>query len=258
MFSAVLIVWAKTRPGFDPYGWLVWGHQTLHGTLDTNAAPSWKPLPYLFTVPYALFGHYQLWLWMITSVAISLSGVVFAGRIAYKLTDAPPERPLGRLRGAAAFAGLALLGISDYLHYMLSAQSDPMIVALCLAAIDCHLRGRPRWAFALGACSPRSGGPRCGRSWACYAIWAWLARAADAPGAGGGRGGRGAAVVRDPGAHLAHAVRGRQPTRSAPGARLTATRSTGTISRFLGLHEPAGAAAALLAVGARGAAPATA
>ena len=26
---AVLVVWARTRPGFDPYGWLVWGHQTL-------------------------------------------------------------------------------------------------------------------------------------------------------------------------------------------------------------------------------------
>ena len=39
------------------------------GALDTNAAPSWKPLPYLFTVPYALFGHYEMWLWMITAVA---------------------------------------------------------------------------------------------------------------------------------------------------------------------------------------------
>jgi len=30
------------------------GHQTLAGNLNTNAAPSWKPLPYLFTVPYAI------------------------------------------------------------------------------------------------------------------------------------------------------------------------------------------------------------
>ena len=53
--------------------------------LDTNGAPSWKPLPFLFTVPYALFGHYQLWLWMVTSVAVSLSGAAFAWRIAFNL-----------------------------------------------------------------------------------------------------------------------------------------------------------------------------
>ncbi len=84
--SLLILLWAKTRPGFDPYGWLVWGRQTVAGNLNTNAAPSWKPLPYLFTAPYALFGHYQLWLWMITSLAVSLAGAVFAGRIAYRLT----------------------------------------------------------------------------------------------------------------------------------------------------------------------------
>ena len=138
--SLLILLWARTRPGFDPYGWLVWGHQTVAGNLDTNAAPSWKPLPYLFTVPFGLFGHYQLWLWMITSLAVSLSGAVFAGRIAYRLTPAAPERPWAAWV-AAVFAGLGLLGISAYWHYLLSAQSDPMIVALCLAAIDCHLSG---------------------------------------------------------------------------------------------------------------------
>ena len=93
-----------------PYGWLVWGHQTIIGSLDTNAAPSWKPLPYLFTVPFALFGHYQVWLWMIASLAISLSGVVFAGRIAYRLVGAAPQRRWAGIV-AAAFAGLGVLGI---------------------------------------------------------------------------------------------------------------------------------------------------
>src|SRR5579884_569286 len=60
VLSTLILLWARTRPGFDPYGWLVWGHQTVLGSLDTNAAPSWKPLPYLFTLPYALFGHFAL------------------------------------------------------------------------------------------------------------------------------------------------------------------------------------------------------
>jgi hypothetical protein len=149
VLSTLLIVWARTRPGFDPYGWLVWGHQTLHLSLDTNGAPSWKPLPYVFDVPYALVGRSALWLWMITAVGFGLSGAIFGGRIAYRLTNAPPERRYAAIC-AAVVAGLSVLGIRDYAHYILSDQSDTMIVALVLASIDCHLSGRPRWAIAAG------------------------------------------------------------------------------------------------------------
>ncbi|MBV9809634.1 MAG: hypothetical protein JO286_20795 [Solirubrobacterales bacterium] len=173
VISTAILLWARTRPGFDPYGWLVWGHQTVAGNLNTNAAPSWKPLPFLFTAPYGLFGHYQLWLWMITSLAISLGGALFAGRIAYRLTGVGPERRYAAY-AAAVFAGLALLGISDYWHYMLSAQSDPMIVTLCLAAIDCHLSGRPRWAFVCGALAAL-GRPEVWLFLGLYSIWAWRA-----------------------------------------------------------------------------------
>src|SRR5579862_4253009 len=110
VLSTALVLWAKTRPGFDPYGWLVWGHQTLEWSLNTNAAPSWKPLPYLLTVPYALAGHYEMWLWLTTAVALSLSGAIFAGRIAYRLTDAPADRRWAAWV-AAVVAGLASLGI---------------------------------------------------------------------------------------------------------------------------------------------------
>ena len=173
VLSTAIVVWARTRPGFDPYGWLVWGHQTIAGALNTNAAPSWKPLPYLFVVPYAVFGHYELWLWMITAVAGSLSGVIFAGRIAYRLTDAPPERRYAAVI-AAVFAGAALLGIRDYWHYILSFQSDPIIVSLCLGAIDLHLSRRPRWAFVLGTLAAL-GRPEVWLFLGLYAIWAWRA-----------------------------------------------------------------------------------
>jgi hypothetical protein len=177
--SAILVLWAGTRPSYDAYGWLVWGYQTLHLTLDLGGAPSWKPLPYLFTVPYAVFGHYQLWLWMITAVAISLSGGIFAGRIAYRLTLGDP--PAGERQGAdrrygaiaaAVFTGLAVLGLEDYMHYILSVQSDPMIVTFTLAAIDAHLSGRPRWAFALGVLASL-GRPEAWPFLALYSVWAW-------------------------------------------------------------------------------------
>jgi hypothetical protein len=171
LVSFLIVLWAGTRPSFDAYGWLVWGHQTVAGALNTNAAPSWKPLPYLFTAPYALAGHYELWLWMITSVAISLSGVIFAGRIAYRLTpDGPRYAPIV----AAVIAGAALLGIEDYPHYVLSFQSDPVIVSLCLGAIDSHLSGRRRWALALLVLAGL-GRPEAWAFAALYALWAWRA-----------------------------------------------------------------------------------
>lgn len=177
VLALVIVVWARTRPGFDPYGWLVWGHQTLLGSLDTNAAPSWKPLPYLFTVPFAIFGHYQLWLWMVTCVAVSLAGAIAAGRIVYRLTLA--GTPVGdrRARYAAAFAAVfgavAVLEIRDWWHYMLSAQSDTMIVALCLAAVDAHLSKHPRLAFVLGGLAAL-GRPEVWPFLGLYAVWAWI------------------------------------------------------------------------------------
>jgi hypothetical protein len=183
--SLTIVLWARTRPSFDSYGWLVWGHQTLSGSLNTNAAPSWKPLPYIFTVPYALFGHYEMWLWMVTCLAITLGGSVAAGRIAYRLTVAAPRgedperwRSDRRVRYAGivagVFAAVALVGIQDWWHYVLSAQSDTMIAALCLGAIDCHLSGRPRWAFVLGALASL-GRPEVWPFLGLYSIWAWRA-----------------------------------------------------------------------------------
>ena len=155
--SLALIVWARTRPSYDAYGWLVWGYQTLHASLNLGGAPSWKPLTFVFTVPYALAGHYQLWLWMLTTVALSLAGCVFAGRIAYRLTLRHAEtvgdfgvRPRTAALAAAAFTALGLLGLEDYLHYILSVQSDPIIVTFTLAAIDMHSGGHPRWRSLFG------------------------------------------------------------------------------------------------------------
>ncbi len=245
VLSTLLVLWAGTRPGFDPYGWLTWGRQTLHGDLDTNAAPSWKPLPYLFTVVYALAGHDGMRLWMITSAAVSLAGVVFAGRIAFKLTDAPPER---RWAGfvAAVFAGLALLAINNEFHYILSAQSDPMIVALCLAAIDSELEGRPRAAFLLGGLAAL-GRPEVWPFLGLYSLWAWRRRPALAPLLAGGWVaiallwfGIPALTARTPFVSAANAL--------DSGRRLTSDQIGGTITRFLDITPLALKLAALLGV----------
>jgi hypothetical protein len=171
--GALVVVITGMRPDYDAFGWLVWGRQVLHWHLNTDGAPSWKPLTFLFTLPYALLGSAQLWLWMITAVAGAVGGSVFAARIAFKLTGPSPERRYAPFV-AAAFAGLGLLGIDTYSHLVLSANADPLIVTLCLGAIDCHLSQRPRLAFAmiLGASLGR---PEAWVFAGLYAVWAWRA-----------------------------------------------------------------------------------
>jgi hypothetical protein len=255
LVSVAVVRVANCRPGFDPYGWLVWGHQTLIGSLDTNAAPSWKPLPYLFTVPFALAGHLQLWLWMVTAVAISLSGMVFAARLAYRLTAAPAGRRWAAIL-AALVAAAALNTITQrsptysVWHYILSDQSDPMIVALCLGAIDCHLSGRHRWAFVLGALASL-GRPEVWAFLGPYAIWAWRARPSMRPLLAAGTVAIAALWFGIP------AITSRSPFVAADnafysGRRLHGDLVFGTISRFLDLQprglELAGLLSVVLAV----------
>jgi hypothetical protein len=167
----LFVIKTNMRPGYDAYGWLVWGHQTLHWNLNTNGAPSWKPLTFLFTVPYALAGHGEMRLWMITAVAGAFAAPVFAARIAYRLTGPSPGRPYAPFVGAA-FAGLAVLTLNDYWHQIEISNADPLCVALCLGAIDAHLSKRPRLAFA-ALLLASLGRPEAWPFTLGYAIWAW-------------------------------------------------------------------------------------
>jgi hypothetical protein len=176
LFSFGLLEWARTRPGYDPFGWLVWGYQSIHLHLNLGGAPSWKPLPLLLTFPFAIFGvHDELWLWMVASVAISLSGVFFTGRIAYRLIGVGDDGDRRPALIGAVFAGACLLGISDYMHIVLSVQSDPMIVTLFVAAWDAYLSGRPRLAFVLG-CLGGIGRPEVWSSLAPFTVYLWIKR----------------------------------------------------------------------------------
>ncbi|MGO9822359.1 MAG: hypothetical protein ACLPTJ_17140 [Solirubrobacteraceae bacterium] len=183
--SVAIIVAIGMRPGYDAFGWLVWGHQVLHGSLNTDGAPSWKPVAFLFTLPYALAGDgAQMFLWMVTAIAAALAGCVFAARIAYRLVAPTPGRPYAPYV-AGAFAGAGLLAIDGYSHLVLIASSDPMIATLCLAAIDFHLTKRPRMAFAMLVLASL-GRPEAWPFAVLYAGWAWRAVPSIRPLAVGG------------------------------------------------------------------------
>ncbi len=154
--AAVAFVLATgMTPSFDPYGWLVWGHQILHGRLNLNAAPSWKPLAFIFALPYALFSERTApKLWSITAAAGTFSMAVFAARIAFRLAveqvgvARPTRRTVAALIGAL-FAALGVLGMNGLSHWAFIANSDPLNTAIVLAAVDAHLCRRPRLAYVV-------------------------------------------------------------------------------------------------------------
>lgn len=172
LISVAFVVAVQVRPAYDAYGWLVWGRQAAHLNLDTNAAPSWKPLTFLFTFPYALVaGRTALWLWMVTATAGGFAAAGFAGRIAYRLSAAPAGRRYAAF-AAAAFAGAGVLGIVGYWHLVFISTADPMSVALSLAAIDCALSRRYGWAWValVLLCLGR---PEAWPAALVYSLWAW-------------------------------------------------------------------------------------
>jgi hypothetical protein len=170
--AAGVLRWAGTSPGYDPYGWLVWGYQTLRLHLDLGGAPSWKPFPWLFTTPYSLAGRDSLRLWELTAVAFALGGPIVAGSIVHRLVLSAGGRRAPALAGAA-FAALGVLLIVRYTHYWLSSQSDPMLVTCVLLALELGLRRRHTAAYAF-LWLASLGRPEAWPFIGLYGLWLWV------------------------------------------------------------------------------------
>jgi hypothetical protein len=169
--SVTFVELTRTLPAYDAFGWLTWGQEALHGNLNTDGAPSWKPVTFLFTLPYALAGRTQMSLWVWTSVAAAFAGCALAGRIAYRLTSPAGEHSWAAT-AAAVFAAVGVFGMADYTHLILITSSDPLVMTLCLAAIESHLSGRPRLAFAFIVLAGL-GRPEAWPFALLYALWCW-------------------------------------------------------------------------------------
>jgi hypothetical protein len=178
--AGLVTIVTRAKPSYDSMGWMVWGRQVLHWNLNTDGAPSWKPLAFLFTLPYALTGHrLQLTLWTLTAIGSGLAAALLAGRIAYRLTPPAPERRWAPIVGAIV-ATLGVLSMGGYVHLMLITNSDPLILALLLGAIDCHLSRRHRLAFAL-IWLAGLGRPEIWAFELLYGLWCWRAVPAMRP-----------------------------------------------------------------------------
>jgi hypothetical protein len=132
-------------PTYDPWSWLIWGREIVHLDLSTVGGPSWKPLPVLFTAPFALLGDgVAPDLWLVVARAGGLLALVMAFRVACRLAG----KPWGVAAGLVA--ALALVTSTGFIRDVWPGNSEGLLIAFLLWAIESHLDGRRRQAFALG------------------------------------------------------------------------------------------------------------
>jgi len=138
---SALTLLGPSVPTYDPWAWIIWGREIAHGDLVTMTGPSWKPLPVLFTTPFSLAGDDGaplLWLW------IARAGGILAFALAFRLG----KRLAGPVAGIIAAGALFLA--DEFIRNFYRGNSEGILVAVCLWAIERHLDGRRRDAFLLG------------------------------------------------------------------------------------------------------------
>ena len=153
---AALSLLGPSAPTYDPWAWIIWGREIAHLDLNTRSGPSWKPLPVLFTTPFALVGDDaapDLWL------LIARAGGLLAIAMAYRLgCAARPAAPAGVIAGARAAAG----------RRVTSQLRARQLRGRCSSRSACGRSSATSTAAAptrsCSASPPRCCGPRCGRS----------------------------------------------------------------------------------------------
>ena len=138
---AALSLLGAAEPTYDPWAWIIWGREISELDLSTTTGPSWKPLPVLFTTPFALFGDDAApLLWLVVARAGGLLAIAMAYRLA------------ARFAGVAAglIAAGSLLLADEFIRNFWRGNSEGLLVALCLWAVERHLDGRRADAFVLG------------------------------------------------------------------------------------------------------------
>src|SRR4051812_42958095 len=138
--AALSLLWPSV-PTYDPWAWIIWGREIAHLDLVTTTGPSWKPLPVIFTTPFSLAGDDGApLLWLV----VARAGGILAFAMAFRLG----KRLAGPIAGLIAAGSLFLA--DEFIRNFFRGNSEGILVALCLWAIERHLDGRRRDAFALG------------------------------------------------------------------------------------------------------------
>jgi len=158
---AALSLLIPSTPSYDPWAWLVWGHEIVHLDLHTTGGPSWKPLPMLFTTVFAVFGTAQPDLWLIVARAGALMAVAMVFKIAWRLTRdlvAGTVEPGSALRWTALIAPMlagviaagSLANSGGFISDNALGYSEGFATALALIAVDSYMDGARQRAFVVG------------------------------------------------------------------------------------------------------------
>ncbi len=182
---AALTLLVPSTPSYDPWSWLIWGREIVHLDLHTTGGPSWKPLPVLFTTLFAPFGRAAPDLWLLVARAGAVMSVAMVFKVAMRLVGqlGAPARAaaseavsravvLGPALLAGLVAALGLINSKGFISDNALGYSEGLMTALVLIAVDRHLDGRPRQAFALGFFAALDR-PEIWLLWGPYGLWLW-------------------------------------------------------------------------------------
>ncbi len=150
-----------STPSYDPWAWLVWGREIAHANLHTTGGPTWKPLPVIFTTIFSLFGKAAPDLWLVVARAGALMAVAMTFKVAWRITRVLVAVPAGAAQWvrrvsllpvlfAAAVAAASLANSKGFVTDNALGYSEGLMTALVLIALDRHLDGHHRQAFAIG------------------------------------------------------------------------------------------------------------
>ena len=147
----------------DPWGWVVWGREVAHLTLDTSGGPpSWKPLPVLFTTPLSLLGGAAPTVWLLLARSAGIGALLLTFLLARRIAGWP----------AGILAALAVPLLPEAMHGFLHGYSEGLLLCLVLGAVGLHIRDRVGAALALGTLAALDR-PEAWAAAAAYAGWAW-------------------------------------------------------------------------------------
>ena len=135
---ALLSLIPPSTATYDPWAWIVWGREVVHGDLNTVDGPSWKPLPVVVTTIAAPFGSIAPDVWVVAARVGALAAAVMAFLLGRRVS--------GVLGGLLAATPLALAPWFFWHGWL--ANSEGVLVAFVLAAALFELDRRRGLAMA--------------------------------------------------------------------------------------------------------------
>ncbi len=156
---------------YDPWSWIVWGREIIHLRLHTTGGPTWKPLTVVFTTVFALFGKAAPDLWLVVARAGAVVAVAMVFRLAVRLgrAIAPDGGPAPATLGGL-IAAVSLTFTGGFLSNSALGYSEGLMTALVLIAVERHLDGAHRQAFACGFLAALDR-PELWLFWGPYGLW---------------------------------------------------------------------------------------